>query len=338
MFATFSKVLLYWSFTAFGIVLGVLKQKNRTASGVLRRLEPALSVIQTVTLVALIFVLGAGIGANEQVMDSISQIAVSSILIAVTGMAGSVGCVFAARKFLKLDHSGAPGNGVTEEEDAKAILLDEELLKEEEAEPKKDHTMSLIVVSIAAGMAAGYFLRPAFLLEHQGFLIDFLLCAMLVTLGIEMGEKGGEILRDVRIVGLRMMLIPVAMIGGTLVFGIVGGLLSGVSVLDSLTVSAGFGWYSLGPALIAPYSAQLSAVSFLCNMVRETVGIILIPVVAKRVGGIECTALPGISAMDLCLPVITRSAGTRVIVYSVVSGMCMSVLVPVLIPLFLSIG
>lgn len=104
---------------------------------------------------------------------------------------------------------------------------------------------------------------------------------------------------------------------------------------EAMAVGSGFGWYTLAPLLLDPYSAEISAMSFMYNVFREMFGIILIPVVAKRIGYIECVSLPGAAAMDVCLPIVEKSAGADMVVYSFVTGTVLSASVPILVPLFI---
>lgn len=194
----------------------------------------------------------------------------------------------------------------------------------------------MILASIASGAAIGYFLEPAFLIERQGLLIDILICVVLVAIGYEFG-RGENPFKDIRRLGWKVFVVPVMIVLGTLLIGGLSGLIVGISFKDAMAVSAGFGWYSLNAVLLADYSRELSAISFLSNMVRETVGILLIPVVARYIGYIEAVAVPGISAMDLCLPIIEQSTNKNIIIYAILSGTLMAILVPVLTPLIIQL-
>ena len=79
--------------------------------------------------------------------------------------------------------------------------------------------------------------------------------------------------------------------------------------------------------------ATASAVSFLHNVLRELLAIILIPTIADHVGYAETVALPGAAAMDVCLPIVERATNSNVAVYSFVSGVVLSFAVPILVPL-----
>lgn len=66
-----------------------------------------------------------------------------------------------------------------------------------------------------------------------------------------------------------------------------------------------------------------SAVAFMYNVIRETAGIILIPVLAKKIGYLEVTGMPGVAAMDMCIPIVERSCRHDTVVYSFAIGLMM---------------
>ena len=78
-----------------------------------------------------------------------------------------------------------------------------------------------------------------------------------------------------------------------------------------------------------------SAVSFLHNVMRELLSIVFIPLIAKKIGYIETTGMPGAAAMDVCLPIVEKSTRSDIAVYSFVSGVVLSILVPVFVPLII---
>ena len=154
-----------------------------------------------------------------------------------------------------------------------------------------------IIGAVVGGILAGYFFVPEALAAHCGTFITVGLCLILFLVGVDMGRQG-NVWRD---------------------------------------ISAGFGWYSLAPMLLSSYSATLSAVAFLSNVMREVGSILLIPIVAQRLGFIECVALPGAAAMDTVLPVVVGSTHERITIYSFVSGVILSFAVPVLVPLIMQL-
>ena len=116
--------------------------------------------------------------------------------------------------------------------------------------------------------------------------------------------------------------------------GVLYGLLSPLTVGEAVAVSAGFGWYTLAPSMITEAGhAVAGAISFMHNVIRETLGIIIIPLAAQKIGYIEATAIPGVSAMDVCMPIVERSCNQETLVYSFCTGALMCIVVPLLVPL-----
>ena len=192
-----------------------------------------------------------------------------------------------------------------------------------------------IVGAVLCGIAAGYFILPPWVAEHCGTFITVGLCLILFLVGVDMGRQGG-VLEDIKAAGLKVLLIPVAVAAGSLAFAALASLLRPLSPRETMAAAAGLGWYSLAPMLLSSWSATLSAVAFLANVMREVLSILLIPLVAKRLGFIECVALPGAAAMDTVLPVVVSATHERITIYSFVSGVILSFAVPVLVPLIMN--
>ena len=114
------------------------------------------------------------------------------------------------------------------------------------------------------------------------------------------------------------------------------GLILPMPVNESVAVSAGLAWYSLGSAILLDAGlVSAGAISFMHNVMRELCAIIFIPIVAKKLGYVEALALPASPAMDVCLPLVERSTSGTVAVYSFISGFVLSMAVPFLVPLFI---
>jgi len=100
---------------------------------------------------------------------------------------------------------------------------------------------------------------------------------------------------------------------------------------------SGFGWYSLSGILISDLGYPiLGSVSFLVNLLRESFAFFLIPLLG-RLGRryfypAVCTA--GATSMDVTLVLLTSHFGTKVIIASIYHGVIMSLVAPLLIPLF----
>lgn len=278
------------------------------------------SRLQFAALMVLIVSLGVQLGANEEVISSLGTIGLSALTLTVLALGGSLLMATLLRRYvMKLDKFGLP--------------VGEEGQTERQSEQEKaDNSLTKwIVAAVAAGMLAGCFLLPDGVVAACGTAIDLGLYLLLFLVGLDMGKQG-NILSDIKAAGWKVLLVPVSVVVGTLLAAVVGGLLLPLGVKDAVAATAGYGWYSLAPTLLAPYSLTVSAVAFLSNVMREIFSILAIPFVAKYIGFVECAALPGAAAMDTVLPVVVGATHERITLYSFTSGVVLSLLVPVLVP------
>ena len=289
------------------------------------RTLPWLGRFQTAALLLLIFTLGAELGANEEIVASLGVIGLNAFIITAAAMAGSLLAVHILRKYiLKLDKHGQPaGSDQTQEKHGEKV--------------KVDHTLTLLIVfTVALGMVLGHFVLPDALAVHCGQIIQLGLYLLLFLVGLDLGRQEG-MLSSVRQAGLRVVLAPLAVMVGTFTVTALAGLLLPLGPKDCVAAAAGFGWYSLAPTLLAPYSLTVSATAFLSNVLHELFAIVLAPIVAQRFGYIETVALPGAAAMDTVLPVVVSATDQRMAIYSFTSGVILSLSVPLFIPAIIAL-
>ena len=188
-----------------------------------------------------------------------------------------------------------------------------------------------IVISVICGMLAGYFLLPEWFIHISGELLVVGLCILLFFVGLDIGREGA-VAANFKKAGWRILVFPFAVIIGTFAGSLAGALLlPSLGIRDALCVGSGFGWYTLAPVMLARYSTYVSAISFLHNVMRELFGILLIPIVAKRLGYIETISLPGSAAMDVCLPIVEKSTRGDIAVYSFLTGVILTIAVPIFV-------
>jgi uncharacterized membrane protein YbjE (DUF340 family) len=193
-----------------------------------------------------------------------------------------------------------------------------------------------ILISVVLGVLAGGWILPEDFLEVSGNLLIVGLCLLLFFVGVDLGREG-TVVSSFKKVGPRVLVFPFAIVMGTLLAAFMVSLFLPITARESMAVSAGFGWYTLAPIILAEYSTEISALSFMYNVMRELLGIILIPVVAKYVGFVECTSLPGAAAMDVCLPIVEKATASNITIYSFITGVVLSISVPIMVPLMIGL-
>ncbi|MBR4020952.1 MAG: lysine exporter LysO family protein [Firmicutes bacterium] len=328
-------VVLYMSVLAIGYFLGSKLRDKREKMGFLDGLT-------NFCVSLLVFVMGIKMGSNEEVIANLGTIGIQSVVITVVLGVITVAGVTAARLALgmnkyaltkaqqaELGEMGIGGNsesGAAEEEGGGSNLM-----------------TILILAFTVIGLIAGYFvvrnnagLMAAFDASN-GHIMTVGLCLLMLSIGLGMGLDG-TVLTYLKQAGFRVLVFPVVVILATTVGGFVISLIySDLSVGESLAICYGFGWYTFAPIAISNAGYVMAgAISFLHNVIRELAGIVLMPILAKRIGYLEVAAIPGVAAMDVCLPIVERVTRQDIIIYSFLIGFSQAIFVPVLVNMALA--
>lgn len=194
----------------------------------------------------------------------------------------------------------------------------------------------LIIGAVIVGVVVGMTIFPIEWLHFTDYIIDIGLCMLLLLVGIDIGKQK-NIGKQIKSMGLSILMIPVLVGLGSLIGSVLVGLILSMPVHESSAVGAGFGWYTLSSVMLVDYSMELSAMAFLSNVIREVLAIISIPFVAKFIGHMEAVGPSGATAMDTTLPIITRYTSAEYGVVAFVSGVLLSTAVPILVPIMINL-
>ncbi|MFO7835864.1 MAG: lysine exporter LysO family protein [Candidatus Thorarchaeota archaeon] len=302
-------ILLIIACLILGLVLGYSGRLPQLVYNATNRMT-------TAGLILLLAAMGAQVGANDTVMSSLATIGISALAIAVFTIIGSLILV---KLFASLTSFEIKGG-------------DDRL---EEAGDERSVTI-LVVVSVVMGVLVGYFLIPDSLLGSLSQVTTCALAFLLFGFGMDIGRKR-EILQSTQS-HLFFLGIPVLVAIGSIVGGIFAGFVLGMPLNESAAVGAGCGWYSLSGVIISEmYSVELGLLAFLSNLLRELIAILICPVVVSRLGKVASIAPGGATTMDIGLPIIRESAGEELVIPAFISGVVLTGLVPLLVPLLIGI-
>ena len=190
-----------------------------------------------------------------------------------------------------------------------------------------------IILAVVIGTVVGFFV-PTELYGATDTMLTIGLCLLLFFVGIDIG-KNKNVFQDIKRTGALFFIVPIGVAVGSLIGAIAMGYLLGYPLNESGAIGSGLGWYTLSSIIIAPYSSELSVLAFLTNVMREVFAIALIPIIATRIGFIEAIAPAGATAMDTTLPIISRNTSSETAILSFSTGLILSTLVPILVPMFL---
>lgn len=323
-------LIVYWSFMAVGYILA----RRMAACG---KQFAWVTKAMMLSVYGLCVIMGLRMGVNEQVTSNLGRIGLISLFVTVFCIAGSMAAIFLMRRIFRMDRYGNIGKDPSGCAGESA----------ETGENKLDLKSTFIILMlVAAGMAAGALLiakhfeqiLPEF--DHvSNMALTVLLCVLLFFVGFDLGAAG-TLLANFKTVGFRVIGFPFAAVIGTVVVGTAACMVMGFSLKEGVAISIGFGWYTYAPVVIAGAGQQYmiaSAVSFMYNVIRETAGIVFIPLIAKKIGYIEATGVPGVAAMDVCMPIVERSCRRDTVIYSFATGFLMCIVTSVGVPLVMGL-
>ena len=321
----------------------IIAAKNRHREEKLAFVQKALMPVVYI----LVLIMGLRMGVNEQVTSNLGTIGIQSLIITVFAVVGSMLFITGVRKIMGMDKYGnlktKAGSKVDAEED-KAI---ESASGDEQKLSKSDIQSTCIILGlVVVGMLAGYFIiagmMPQILDEFDvisGHSLTVFLCCLLFCVGFDLGMQG-TVISSIREVGVRALAFPFAAVIGSIIIGTAASMFFGFTMREGIAISAGFGWYTYAPTVIASAGSEFmvaSAVSFMHNVIREVSGIVLIPILAKKIGYLEMTGIPGVAAMDVCMPIVERSCRHDTVVYSFAVGLLMCIVTSLLVPLAMGV-
>lgn len=273
------------------------------------------------TVRIMLFLLGLSIGLDDELLGQLRSLGLYAVLISSFSVAGCLGAAYLlGRCVFKEYAAGAGRKGTTE---------------------GGRSTGSFVALGFfLAGALTGWLrvLPPNVAAGEAAVWVLYLLLVLAgMTVGFDLKALG--IIRELR---YRILLIPLGVVAGTLCGSALAWLVltsfSALSLPEALAVGAGFGYYSLATVIITRLGdPALGSVALLSNMIHEALALLLPPLIVRFTGRLGPVLAGGAAAMDTCLPVIAQVSGERCAVLALFSGMCLTLFVPVIVPLLMAL-
>lgn len=188
-----------------------------------------------------------------------------------------------------------------------------------------------ILAALALGVAAGYVVNNFSSGFPNVLVTDYLLSAALYILLFVMGLTFAidkEAVAKLKATGLKLLIVPVLVVLGSILGGLVAGLIFQLDLFGSMAVTAGYGWYTLtGPLLTQMLGTTWGALGFAANFLRELLTIVTITLLV-RLDKYAPIASGGATTMDTTLPVIVRYCGSETLITAFSSGFVLSMIAP----------
>ncbi len=277
-----------------------------------------------IVLWVLLAVMGFRLGNSRQLSSQLGTLGALAGLVAIYSVAGTIAAIRLA--YWLFGKAVAVREQVARQAGGRILSFDLRRFK----------GSGLLLLMVAIGFILGAVL-PEFAKLNYGSITTWVLNALLFMIGIQFAQSGIS-LRSA-FVRADTLIVPLATVLGSLAGGLLAGLPFGLGAGKSLALAAGFGWYSLSGVLIADLGdPALGSAAFLANLAREAIALVIIPLLAMSKRPYTAIGVGGATAMDVTLPLVEQCVGPEAVPISFASGALLSLLVPVLVPLFFSLG
>lgn len=281
-------------------------------------------------LAILLISIGAQLGGDDQILQDLNTIGGSALVLCVGSVMGSIMCVYLLTT-------------ITSIVDPLSSLSDENTIARQDSPSELGadgfdwKIMVLILISLVVGLGLSTIGLPEHFVTSVVSISDYALLALLFGVGVTVGGDT-EALSHIVHFGWGVLLIPLAVAVGSILGGVLFGVVIDMPVTHAAAVAAGFGWYSYAGVVVFDLGGmKLGTIAFLANLLREIVTFFVLPVVAKYFGGITSIAPGGATTMDVSLPLIQRVSGEKFVIPALINGLVLAVAATVLIPAILGI-
>ena len=285
------------------------------------RLLSIINFIMNSALMLLMTVVGLNVGTSEEVLDNIGKIGLNCIIMCI----GSV--FFAVILMMILEKTIVPL------EEIRLKLLEEKGLALKVLPDNKgvDPLMICMPLAIILGLLLGIFICPDISKQTLDILLTISLIFLYTGAGVSLASNKIAFLY-IKKLGLRILLLPVAIFCGGLLSGFIMSKVLEVDLCWSVTASSTMGYYSLpGAFMTEAYGVEAGIYGFMVNIFRDIVTVSFMPLLKKISKGSPIASGAG-GCMDSMFIPITRAVGPELGIAGLIVGTIITIFVPFWLP------
>ena len=297
---------------ALGIIAGVVLLPVLRALGLHRKASVYASRVLMVLAFVVIFLVGVLAGGAIRAPSLALGVILLGLAMSITSILASLlaaSLLLRPRRIIEQTDKGSPGK----------------------RGPSGTFTPLRALVVMALGWALG--LSSLSLLRDALEQVLYYLVSVLVFVAVlSVAAEIEAMIRNTRLLGLGALLGALTMLSSGLVL-LVFYPLTHIEPRVLVAIGAASGWYSLVGPLLTSINPVYGAIGFLANLFRESLHILLYPVVSAKGLALPGVAMGGATSMDTGLPVIAIYGDKE----SMITGMVQGVVITLTAPLVLSI-
>ena len=309
------------------------------------KIRIGISPLVMVVICLLLFILGLELGYNDNLISKFASIGTASSVIAVCAVLGS--CLAAKLLYRYISRETA----TLSECSGDGSAYGSDCCGGGDVESGNDGGFAamkgsfMILGAFLAGLVLAVFdIMPygEILPQYSKWVLYLLMSLVGVSLGLD-----GTLLDTIKSQPKRVLVLPFFTMAGTFggavmayfIMVAISGLSNSpqtLSILDSLSVSAGFGYYSLSSIFLnEARGAELGTIALAANILRELLTIMLAPLMVRYFGKLAPISSGGATSMDTTLPIIQKSCGNQFVPISIFHGVTVDFSVPFFLTLFI---
>lgn len=279
----------------------------------------------TAALVLLMLVIGSSIGIDPQIMAKLGIVGFNCAVLALLAIAFSVLFIFFVEKTI-----------LPLEKIQKKLFLDQLNVSNEVDLLEQDNQKPSLLVwimpgSILLGIAVGYFILPKTSAEVLSIALTFSLMVLYIGVGISLGANK-KVFRYVKMLGCKIIFLSIAILGGSILGGVIGGTLLKIPYSISVTSVSGMSYYSItGAFMTSVYGIEAGTYGFIVNVMREFFTVLTLPLLIRISKG---SPIAGGAAgnMDTMLAPVTKVIGAELGLVALITGTILTFAVPFILP------
>ncbi len=289
----------------------------------------------TVCLILLMITIGSSIGMDRVILKHFPSIGFHCIVISLCTIFFSIFLTYCCERTVlplglveKELEKGTRGN-----EAASSLELLQ--MENERTEIEKKGTSLLAWMmpgGILFGLTAGFLFRKSLVNISLDFFFTVFLAVLYICVGIGQGANR-NVFCFIKSLGIKILWLPAAITAGSLMGGVVSGILLKLPFKISVLSAAGMSFYSLtGAYMTQLYGVEAGAYGFIVNLLRECLTILALPFLIKISKG---SAIAGGASgdMDTMFAPIIKFTGEELGPVILFTGMILTSFVPFLLPL-----
>lgn len=298
----------------FGIIIGT----RNLSKEIMKKIDMGINIV----IVILMTTIGMNIGINEEIISELGKIGWNCAVISISGILFSVGLTIILEKTI------LPLEKIKKQLELKNY----ENRRDEEVEAGKSLLTIIIPISVILGVIIGVFFMDKSYERILNYSLVISLIMLYTGVGIFLGSNL-KVLEYVKVIGVKIVLISLAILMGSLLGGAVAGKILGVPENISVISAGGMGYYSLtGAFMTSKFGIEAGTYGFIVNIMREFFTVFFLPILIKISKG-SAIASGGAGNMDTMLMPITKFVGAELGLVTLITGIILTFSVPVLLPI-----